>query len=94
MTGGSGVDPCAWWEMLAANVILFLFYCVKSVFACSAGEGLMTPFIYLCVTTPSVGHAPVDEILLLLPTFLISVFLSSAVRSSVTHHLCKFRSFS
>lgn len=64
--------------------------------------GAHDTFIYLCVTTPSAGHASVDEILLLLPTFLISDFLSSAVtcyervtvRSSVTHHLCKFRSFS
>lgn len=66
------------------------------MFCLQCRGGAYDTFIYLRVTTPSVGHASVDEIPILLPTFFISVFLSSAVtcsatvRSSVTHHLCKF----
>lgn len=49
------------------------------------GGGSSDTLAHLCVTTPSASRASVDEILILLPTFLISVVLLSAVTRSASH---------
>lgn len=52
-----------WVDQAVANVVGKTFIsCVKCVFADrQCGGGAYDTFIYLCVTTPSVGHARVDE---------------------------------
>lgn len=87
--------------MLASNVTPLIIYRIRSVCACSVGERLMTPLYTFVLPLPLWG---LPQLMKSSYCFQPSSFLSSlhrlqharraAVRSCVTHRLCKFTSVS